>query len=271
MRQHLSEYEPDTRDSERTTLTPRLREIVSMVRTRGYLSNEDLARHFGVAVQTIRRDVNRLADEGHVMRHHGGAGLPSSVENIAYGERQVRNRLEKAAIGRCAAGLITPDAALFINIGTTTEAFAASLGQCPRLRVITNNLHVAATLAPRPDYQVVIAGGTVRSHDGGIVGSSATENLSAFRADFGVIGISGIDEDGSLLDFDVEEIHCARMIMRNSQRVLLLADHTKWQRRAMGCVGHIRDVHDFITDRDPPPGARAMLAQCRTRIHIAPP
>jgi len=253
------------------TLPPRLRDIVSMVHARGYIPNEDLARHFNVAVQTIRRDVNRLAEEGHVARHHGGAGVPSSVENIAYGERQILNRREKDAIGRTAARLLPANASLFINIGTTTEAFAGTLGEHAGLRVITNNLHVAALLSPRTDYKVVVTGGTIRAHDGGIVGSSATDSLAAFRADFGIIGISGIDEDGSLLDFDLEEIHCARTIMRNARRVILLADHTKFQRRPMGRVGHLSEVHDFVTDREPTPHFRTLFNEAGVRIHIANP
>ncbi|GBQ68920.1 glycerol-3-phosphate regulon repressor [Ameyamaea chiangmaiensis NBRC 103196] len=247
----------------------RLAAIVALVRNRGYVSNEDLARQCEVTVQTIRRDVNHLADQGLLARHHGGAGLPSSVENIAYTERQILNRREKEAIGRRAARLIPDNASLFINIGTTTEAFAQALGGHQALQVITNNLHVAAMLAPRSDFKVVVAGGRVRSHDGGIVGPAAAEALGNYRVDIGVIGISGIEDDGSLMDFDVEEIECARAIMRNARRVVLLADHTKFTRHPLGRVGPVTAVHDFVTDRVPPARLREILERAGTRLHIA--
>jgi len=243
--------------------------ILALVRARGYVSNEELARHFDVTVQTIRRDVNMMAEQALLARHHGGAGLPSSVENIAYTERQILNRREKEAIGRSAAAIIPNNASLFINIGTTTEAFAQALLGHESLRVITNNLHVASMLSPRADFKVVVTGGTVRSHDGGIVGPAATAALSDFRADFGVIGISGIEDDGTMMDFDGAEIECARAIMSNARRVILLADHTKFSRHPLGRVGNITAVHDFFTDRAPPSRIRDILAKAGIGLHIA--
>ncbi|ACI53253.1 transcriptional regulator, DeoR family [Gluconacetobacter diazotrophicus PA1 5] len=247
----------------------RHREILSLVRTRGYVSNEDLAQRLRVAVQTIRRDVNHLAGCGLLTRHHGGAGLVSSIENIAYAERQILNRREKEAIGQVAAREIPDNSSLFINIGTTTEAFARALRHHRALRIITNNLHVASTLAPQSDFRVVIAGGTVRSHDGGITGPTATALIDQYRADFGVIGISGIEEDGTLLDFDLDEIDLAQAIMRNARTIFLLADHTKFGRRPMGRVGHLSDVQALFTDRAPPPAVRAILDAHRVALHIA--
>ncbi|GBQ99037.1 DeoR/GlpR family transcriptional regulator [Gluconacetobacter liquefaciens] len=247
----------------------RYREILSLVRARGYVANEELAQRLRVAVQTIRRDVNHLAGIGQLARHHGGAGLVSSIENIAYAERQILNRREKEAIGQIAAREIPDHSSLFINIGTTTEAFARALRHRQGLRVITNNLHVASTLAPESSFRVVVAGGTVRSHDGGITGPTATAMIDQYRADFGVIGISGIEEDGTLLDFDLDEIDLARAIMRNARTVFLLADHTKFGRRPMGRVGHLSDVHALFTDRPPPPSVRAVLEQHQIALHIA--
>ncbi|NVN12758.1 DeoR/GlpR family DNA-binding transcription regulator [Nguyenibacter vanlangensis] len=249
----------------------RHREILSLVRLRGYVSNEELAQRLQVAVQTIRRDVNHLAGAGLVTRHHGGAGLVSSIENIAYTERQILNRREKEAIGQLAARDIPDNSSLFINIGTTTEAFARALLRHRALRVITNNLHVAAILSPQADFRVVIAGGSVRAHDGGITGPTATAMIDQYRADYGVIGISGIEEDGTLLDFDLDEIDLAQAIMRNARRIFLLADHTKFARRPMGRVGNLSHIHALFTDRAPPPAIRALLDAHQVALHIAEP
>ena len=73
-------------------------EIIALVRQRGFVTNEDLAQRFQVTVQTIRRDLAQLSDAGHVSRFHGGAGLPSSVENIDYSARKVLNLNEKRRI-----------------------------------------------------------------------------------------------------------------------------------------------------------------------------
>lgn len=242
--------------------------ILQAVQQQGYVGNEELAKALHVTVQTVRRDVNSLAAAGLLARHHGGASALSFAENIAYSDRQILNLSQKDAIGESAAAAIPEGASLFINIGTTTEAFARSLRRHRALRVITNNLHVASLLTPAPECSLVIAGGTVRLRDGGIVGPAAAAMIEQYRADFGVIGISGIDEDGTLLDFDVDEIMAAQAIIRNSRTVFLLADHTKFKRRPMARVGHISEVSAFYTDQPPPAGIKHILKDAGVSLHI---
>lgn len=250
------------------SVSERRARILQFVQQRGYAANEDLAKALNVTVQTVRRDVNSMAADGIVARHHGGASAISAAENIAYSDRQILNLKQKEAIGQDAAAAIPDGASLFINIGTTTEAFARSLRTHRALRVITNNIHVATLLAPAPDCNLVITGGTVRLRDGGIVGPAAAAMIEQYRADFGVIGISGIDEDGTLLDFDVDEIAAAQAIIRNARTVFLLADHTKFKRRPMARVGHISEISAFFTDQQPPASIKAILQKAGVALHV---
>jgi DeoR family glycerol-3-phosphate regulon repressor len=255
---------------ERAGATARHQGIVALVRQRGFMAIEALANHFDVTVQTIRRDLNLLAEEGRVLRYHGGAGLPSSVENIDYTARQVMNPVEKDRIARLVAQEIPAHASLFINIGTTTEAVARALAGHQDLRIITNNLNVASTLARSTDFKVILTGGTVRNRDGGIVGAASCDTIGQFRVDFGIIGISGIDEDGTLLDFDADEVRAAQAILRNSRQVFLVADHTKFQRRPMVRMGSIAEVSVLFTDEPPPPAIAKLLAEHEIGLRIAP-
>ncbi|MGV4878143.1 DeoR/GlpR family DNA-binding transcription regulator [Acetobacter indonesiensis] len=250
------------------SVSERRARILQFVQQQGYAANEDLAKALNVTVQTVRRDVNSMAADGIVARHHGGASAISAAENIAYSDRQILNLKQKEAIGQDAAAAIPDGASLFINIGTTTEAFARSLRTHRALRVITNNIHVATLLAPAPDCNLVITGGTVRLRDGGIVGPAAAAMIEQYRADFGVIGISGIDEDGTLLDFDVDEIAAAQAIIRNARTVFLLADHTKFKRRPMARVGHISEISAFFTDQQPPAAIKAILQKADVALHV---
>lgn len=250
------------------SVSERRARILQFVQQQGYAANEDLAKALNVTVQTVRRDVNSMAADGIVARHHGGASAISAAENIAYSDRQILNLKQKEAIGQDAAAAIPDGASLFINIGTTTEAFARSLRTHRALRVITNNIHVATLLAPAPDCNLVITGGTVRLRDGGIVGPAAAAMIEQYRADFGVIGISGIDEDGTLLDFDVDEIAAAQAIIRNARTVFLLADHTKFKRRPMARVGHISEISAFFTDQQPPAAIKAILQKAGVALHV---
>jgi DeoR family transcriptional regulator, glycerol-3-phosphate regulon repressor len=247
----------------------RQQQILELVHQRGFMSIEALAEHFSVTPQTVRRDINQLCDRELLQRYHGGAGLPSSVENIAYQARQVQFGEEKRLIARLASRHIPNDASLFINIGTTTEEVARALLKHRGLRVITNNLQVASILSQNEDFEVIVAGGVVRSRDRGVVGETTIDFLGQFKVDFGIIGISGIDEDGSLLDFDHREVRASRCIIANSRQVFLVADHSKFGRNAMVRLGSLRELDAFFTDEMPPPAIGRLLAESDVRLHVA--
>jgi DeoR family glycerol-3-phosphate regulon repressor len=247
----------------------RHRQIIGMVQQRGYVSNEEFARTFGVTAQTVRRDLTRLGEEGEICRHHGGASLASSTQNIDYSERQELSTPEKRAIAELTARHIPNHSSLFINIGTTTEALARALLGHEDLRVITNNLNVAQIMARNRSFTVMVTGGTVRNRDGGIVGQAACDMIGEFRVDYGIIGISGIDEQGTLLDFDYDEVRAARAIIRNSRTTYLLADHSKFTRHPMVRMGTLSEVSALFTDSAPPAPIRERLAAGGVIVHVA--
>jgi DeoR family glycerol-3-phosphate regulon repressor len=243
--------------------------IIELVSKQGFLTIEALAGHFGVTVQTIRRDVNALAAEGRLSRYRGGAGLASSIENMEYARRQVVHLAAKQRIAARAAEDVPQSASMFINIGTTTEQAARALIGHRDLQVITNNLNVAHILSANPNCSIVMAGGKVRNRDGAVTGAPTLRMLEQYRADIGIIGVSGIDHEGGLFDFDLDEVLCTQSIIRNSRRVFLLADHSKFGRAAMVKVGNIRDVFAFYTDAPPPEGISAILREAGVELAIA--
>lgn len=248
---------------------PRHREILELARQKGFLSTEELARTFEVTSQTIRRDVNELSERGLLRRYHGGAGLPSSIENVHYSERQGLHHDEKTRIAQLLAKEIPDNASLFINIGTTTEEVAKALAQHKNLRVITNNLNVATELCDNPNFEVIVAGGVVRP-DHGVIGESTVDFFRQFKVDIGIIGISGIDDDGTLLDFDYREVRVAQAIIENARQVFLATDHTKFNQAPMVRLGHISEVDAVFTDRQPPEAICSMLENAQVRLYVAP-
>ena len=226
-------------------------EIVGWLREKGRVSVEDLAAHFGVTPQTIRRDLNDLSDAQMVVRVHGGAMVSSGVVNLAYEARKVIAGPHKKLIGEAAARLIPDHSSVFINIGTTTEEVARALAGHTGLLVITNNLHVAAELYRNTGIEVFVTGGTVRQADGGIVGAQTEAQIAQFRVDLAVIGTSAIDADGTLLDFDIREVQAARAIIEHSRKVVLVSDSSKFARTAPVRVAHLSEIDVFVTDRLP--------------------
>jgi DeoR family glycerol-3-phosphate regulon repressor len=204
-----------------------------------------------------------------ISRHHGGAGLPSSsTVNAAYSERKLRLNDEKDRIAAELVKRIPDGASLFINIGTSTEAVARALLNHRDLRVVTNNLHVASILLQREGFTVVIAGGEVRNRDGGLVGQATRDFIEQFRVDFAVMGISGIDMDGSLMDFDYHEVRVAQAMIANSKQCLLVADHSKYGRNAMVRLGHLEEFDSLFTDAQPPELLGELLKTVSTELVV---
>lgn len=250
-------------------VTKRQARILEIVREEGFASIEQLAGHFDVTQQTVRRVVNQLCDQGLLRRIHGGVSLPVQNPNLAYGSRQGLNPDAKRRIGQAVSDFIPEGASLMIGLGTTPEYVAQALSHRQNLRIITNNLNVAAAFARNPEVEITIAGGTLRPFDRDIIGDTAVRFFSDFKADIGIFGVGGIDDDGALLDFYAGEVQARHAIAANSRTSLLVADASKFGRNATVRGGHFGDCHHFFTDKSPPSEFHRIVEQYANRIHIA--
>lgn len=250
---------------------PRQLQLVEEVRARQSASVEQLADILGVTLQTVRRDIQKLADAGLLVRFHGGVRVPSAtVENLAHPQRQVLHAEGKTRIARAVAEAIPNGCSLILNIGTTTEAVSQALLKHRGLRVITNNLNVAAILSSNADCEVIVAGGVVRTRDRGIVGEAAVDFIRQFKVDIALIGISAIEPDGTLRDFDLREVKVAQTIIGQSREVWLAADHSKFRRQAMVELARLNQIDRLFTDAPPPPPFDALLRDAEVQCIVAP-
>lgn len=248
---------------------PRQLKLLQVVQGKGTATVEELASTLDVTLQTVRRDVQRLADAGLLTRFHGGVRMPgSTTENLAHQQRETLHAAGKAAIARLVAAQVPNDCSLMLNIGTTTEAVARALMGHHGLRVITNNLNVAAILSGNTRCEVIVAGGVVRSRDRGIIGEPAVDFIRQFKVDIAVIGISGIEADGSLRDFDYREVKVAQTIIEHSREVWLAADHSKFNRPAMVELARLHQIDRLFTDAPPPDPFPALLQEAQVRWDV---
>ncbi len=249
---------------------PRHDRIVELIKQHGYMSIDALARELDVTPQTIRRDINMLAEEDILRRYHGGAGLGStSVQNEDYLKRKNWNQQEKDRIASLVAEHIPDNSSLFMNIGTTVESVARALLNHSGLKIITNNLNVASIFSGREEFEVTIAGGTVRQRDGGIIGEATIDFIRQFKVDYAVMGISGIDEDGTLLDFDYREVRVAQAMIEHARKIYLVADHSKIGRNAVVRLGHISQVSAMFTDIPLPESLQQQAEQAGLQVYLA--
>ncbi|KND55241.1 Glycerol-3-phosphate regulon repressor, DeoR family [Candidatus Paraburkholderia kirkii] len=251
-------------------LNGRQRALLDRVARDGFATIEDLAAQFQVTPQTVRRDVNWLSDRNLLRRYHGGASALTSAENTAYTARQQMYLEEKRRIAKRVASEIPNQATLFINLGTTTEEVARALRQHTGLRVITNNLNVAHIFADETDAELLVASGKVRARrNKGVVGEQAVDFIRMFKVDYGIIGISSIEEDGTLRDFDTAEVCVAQAIVEQSRTVFLVADHSKFGRSALVKLGHLSQIDVLFTDAPPPEWMTETLAAANVAVRVA--
>ena len=252
------------------TLNPRQRAILEALRRQVTISVEELAQQLAVTPQTVRRDVKQMEEAKLLARYHGGVGMPSSVENIDYSQRQVMNIQAKRRIAAAVAARVRPGSSLLINIGTTTEEVARALTHHTGLHVVTNNLNVATILAGQPGSEVIVAGGVVREGDRGIVGEATVDFIRQFRVDIGIIGISSIEPDGTLRDFDSREVRVSQAILEQSRKVWLVADQDKFGRQALVRLAHLSQIDKLFCDAEPPANMKALLKEARVELIVAP-
>lgn len=219
-----------------------------MARTDGRVVVEALAERFQVTLQTIRRDLTELADAGLLDRVHGGAVLRVGVSNFGYEDRRRMNDVAKATIGRLCAQAIPNNSSMILNLGTTTEAVARELLNHTNITVVTNNINVANILLPNESCEIMVAGGALRRSDGGLLGDLTMDFIGQFKVDFAVIGVSALDLDGDLLDFDLPEVRVSRAIIRQSRKVFLVTDATKIGRLAPVKLASLSEIDAVFTD-----------------------
>ena len=233
--------------------------ILELVKSHAYMSIDDLVAQFQVTPQTLRGDLNRLADEGRLIRHHGGASQPSSVNNSAYALRRTEFAREKALLAERLAAWLPDRCSLFMTPGTTMLAVAQALRIRKGLKVITNHLEAAQTLAAQPDIDVFVLGGHLEARNLSVSGTGTLNAVQQYRADLCLFSVGGIDPEGSLLEYHESEADVVRLMLQRARQRVLVVDHSKFGRTASVSIGAITDVSTIVTDQPLPPAMRKLL------------
>jgi len=243
--------------------------ILKHLKQNGRALVDELADMFATTPQTIRKDLNALAEVNQIARFHGGAALVGGTEYIGFAVREEIARDEKEAIGRTAAGLVPNNSSLMINAGTTTAAMARHLVNHVGLRIVTDSVVLANEIREFIGSEVMVPAGTIRKSDGAILGETAVDFIRQFRVDTAVIGAAAIAADGALLDFDLHEASIVRAMIKNARNVILTADSTKFGRAAPVCTGHLDQIDTLVTDTDRPGGLLDICADNDVHVVLA--
>lgn len=244
--------------------TQRQQAIVELVQQHGSVRVSELVERFRVSDMTIRRDLESLADRELLVKVHGGATsiAPSSTEEPGFGVKQMVQREEKEAIAARAASLVEPGSAVAISGGTTTWTTARHLLPVPGLTVVTNSLQVAEVFHEkgRADQTVVVTGG-VRTPSDALVGPIAVAAIKSLNVDLLLLGVHGMSTHAGFTTPNLMEAETDRALVAAARRIIVLADHTKWELIGISTIAELRDADVLISDSGLPEQARAQLGE----------
>lgn len=234
-----------------TALSDRQWDVLRTVEERGFVTIEGLAEEFQVSAQTIRRDIIALDAAGFLQRFHGGAGIGRQGAAVRLGHRykqdvalDAKQRIAEQVVKRIPDG-----ASLFLDVGTTVEAAARALSKRVGLTVFTNSMNAAAVFSA-DDHEIFVLGGRLGGSDGSLVGESVVAALTELRLDYALIGCSGVEDSGAVMDFDVRKIVIKKTAMRVSRQKLLLVASEKLGRSAQAQIAVRGDFDAVITERE---------------------
>lgn len=243
--------------------------ITDLINRQKTVTNAELMERFGISIETVRRDLDYLEQQGILRKVYGGAVANVSLNSEPeYASRSRANSEEKNAIAQEAAKLICPGDTVFLGVGTTVQAMVQYMKNIGQLTVFTNALRTAVELMEIPDCTVILPGGQLRVKELTLSGFPAGENLLNFNVDKVFIGIGGVTEDG-ITDFHIGEARLHRQLVLNARQSAALADSTKLGIRAMNNVCTLEQIDLVVTDRNADPKKVKALKKAGAKIIVA--
>jgi DeoR/GlpR family transcriptional regulator of sugar metabolism len=246
--------------------------ILERVRLHGAVKVSDLVAEFGVSDMTVRRDLEVLADRGLVAKVHGGATAvhPGSTDEPGFAAKAIRQRTEKASIALAAAQLVKPGTAIALSAGTTTAELASRLTDVPELTVVTNSIPVADVFyrGGRADQTVVLTGG-VRTPSDALVGPVAVAAIRSLHLDLLFLGVHGMSERAGFTTPNLMEADTDRALVAAAERLVVLADNTKWGTVGISSIAALADAHILVSDAGLPVHAQDVLSDAVGELIVA--
>jgi len=250
--------------------TLRQQQIVGWLRENQASTVLDLANHFEVSDETIRRDLKSLADNGIVERFHGGVRLNDVGREAPFERRLQEQAVAKRRIAIAAAELIEDGATILLDNSSSSCFLARELvAKRRRLTAITFSVEVAGILSSAgPGHRVILPGGELRADDRTIVGASAIDFASQFSPELFVMSVAAASPTRGCMDFDMFEKEFKRAMIPLADKVMLLLDSSKYAKHGLIQVCGWQAVNVFVSDA--PPHEGIALALDHAEVVIAP-
>lgn len=232
------------------TSLERHRRIIDLVNAKGYESVTNLRNKLKVSAVTIRKDLKLLEKNNQLFRTHGGASNtnPFTIDRPVNEKENIQIE-EKRNIAKKAAKYIESNDSVIIASGTTMLALAREIIPTHKLTVITSALQVSSELIRHPDVDILQLGGMIRKSSSSVVGSYAESVLEDFFCTKLFLGVDGIDLQFGVTTSNTMEAELNRRMIKVAQRVIVLADHTKFGKRGFSRICEVDEIDEIITDK----------------------
>ncbi len=230
--------------------TIRHKAIIEQLSQVASLRVSELAQALDVTNETIRRDLEELAEQNIISRTYGGALLRRAVEPVL-SERHKEHIAERAAIGKLAAKQLADAKVLMIGSGATTVEVAKRIAfEMTHITVITHSFGVATALSFNPTIEVIMAPGHYHAEEGATQGSQTIKFLSDYTVDWAILGASSLAHTGPA-DVLLDAADVYRQMIKQSAQCMIVADHSKFDRHATARYAQWDDIDYLISDRSP--------------------
>jgi DeoR/GlpR family transcriptional regulator of sugar metabolism len=241
--------------------------IFDIIRQEGRISVERLVAEFNSSAETIRRDLNKLSKTGKIQKIHGGAILPGSSVEGPYQQRMGENVKAKRLVAQKACTLISPGDTLFIDTGSSTLSFAEEVVTVNDLTVITNSAEIARVISSSANgARVYLLGGEYKADTFETAGPIAIAQLNHFQANHAILATGAIDIMGGFMNYDFDEAAIARAMLERAENIIVLADSSKFGRKAPYAIGRLDQFDQLVCEREPRGVLRDALIQQNVNI-----
>ena len=222
----------------------------------------DLAEHFDVTEETIRRDLMKLESEGTAKKIYGGAILSDNTNvDLPYSVRKLTNVEEKQKIADVIEKII-PDSTNVMFDGSSTALFVVkALKIKTNLTVMTTSSEIVCELSDKSSWRVYATGGLLKEGGYAFIGARAVEAIKSFHAEIAVFSCKGIDMVHGLTDATDDDAEIKKAIIKTAKKKILAIDSTKFNAISLMEIGGFDDINVIVTDRDPGAEWRAFFEE----------
>jgi len=242
--------------------------IMRQIKTNGVVSVAELTQALNASRSTIHRDLYDLEEQKQLKCIRGGAVSlsPKTSYEPTYTARMDFHKEEKQRIAQAALEYIQENDTVILDAGTTVLELAKLLKDYKNLYVATNDLHEAMELAPNNDITLVILGGMLRPNHYTINGVFTEDILKQIHADVTFLGVDAVDLDVGFMGFSLEELQSKRLMLKASQKKIVLCDHSKFSAIAFANICALKDVDLIITGREIDPEVLRRLQEAEVKV-----